>query len=36
MTEIIPKLSVLLLILVRVSAFFVSVPFFRIVPFLLN
>lgn len=28
MTEIIPKLSVLLLILVRVSAFFVSVPFF--------
>ena len=28
MTEIIPKLSVLLLIIVRVSAFFVSVPFF--------
>lgn len=28
MTEIIPNLSVLLLIIVRVSAFFVSVPFF--------
>ncbi|KGR92062.1 flagellar biosynthesis protein FliR [Ureibacillus massiliensis 4400831 = CIP 108448 = CCUG 49529] len=28
MTELIPKLSVLLLIFVRVSAFFVSIPFF--------
>ncbi|QCR31811.1 flagellar biosynthetic protein FliR [Lysinibacillus sp. SGAir0095] len=35
MTEIIPEISVLLLIIVRVSAFFVSVPFFsyrRILP----